>query len=375
VKNESIYSLLPLDTSGRRARKGFEYQDHVGAFLLLLMLLDETLKEVWFETEDDLTLIWNNKGIDTVEFIQVKHENLPSRYSVSTICSKNGSKESLLEKSLKQDRCREKTKFRFITSYDVDRELSVLKLPLNEKFRTAVEETKKEQLLISAIEEHLPDFKSPNGNGIDYWVKNCFWDKFPDSIASLEAKNKICFEEILNGRPFGCYPDQRNELYQQILARVKKASTEDIVITNDASRITRQDLLTWFDLQLSELRAPKGATVRLKEKLVEAGIDSVLINRAEELKWEYMSAKLDSDFVKGSQFSVLEKSIANLLFDLKLKLDAGQLELDGPNFLLRCKQEVEALAEAYPNLLKEHAVAFMFDYTNRCLHRYIKPNK
>jgi hypothetical protein len=62
----SIHDLEPLEKGGEVAREGFIYKDHVGAgFCLDMVELDELL-QVWFETHDDITLIWenanNNKG-------------------------------------------------------------------------------------------------------------------------------------------------------------------------------------------------------------------------------------------------------------------------------------------------------------------------
>jgi hypothetical protein len=69
---KSIYELTPLDISGRHARNGFEYQDHVSATFCLEMMLHPELKEVWPETHDDITLFWRDSSDVRVEFVQVK---------------------------------------------------------------------------------------------------------------------------------------------------------------------------------------------------------------------------------------------------------------------------------------------------------------
>jgi len=373
VPSPSIHSLIPLDLSGRYARGGFTYQDHIAACLCMQMLEDDRISQVWFETEDDITIIWEARGIETVEFVQVKHEDRKSRWSVSALCAQKDGAKSIFEKSLANDRCKENVQFRVVTSYDVDQALDVLKLPIGGAFRVA--ELTKETQVITEIAKHLPNALSPNGNGIEFWVKNCWWEKYPDTIENLIAKNKICLEKILNTHPQHAFWDQRDELYQQLLGLVKDAATVPIAHDQALSKITRAALLLWFDVNLKKLHAPKGGTENLRRKLAEAGIDEPLIKRAEQLKWDYMKHKLDSDFVKGKQVQKLEADISSLLFDLKLQLDAGKLNLDGPNFLLKCKDEIEGKVPLPQNLQKDDAIAFMFDYTNRCLHRFIRPSK
>jgi hypothetical protein len=58
----SIYDLAPLEHGGIDNRKGIDFQDHVAADFCLDMILDNGLKEVWCETQDDITLIWNREG-------------------------------------------------------------------------------------------------------------------------------------------------------------------------------------------------------------------------------------------------------------------------------------------------------------------------
>lgn len=199
----SIHATVPLNISGRHARKGFDYQDHVGVALCMQALQDDSITEIWFETEDDLTLIREAEGKVTVEFIQVKYVNRPSRWSVKAICEGVGTSKSLLETSFENDRCAETALFRIVASYDVDNALSVLKLPCNGSFRTASAE--KETDLIKLIKKQLPKVKSANGHGTDYWVKNCTWEKWPDNITDLESSNKLKLENLLEKYPKHAY--------------------------------------------------------------------------------------------------------------------------------------------------------------------------
>ena len=72
----SIHSLPPLERGGVEARIGFAFQDHVAASYLIDLLEEPTLLEVWCETHDDITLIWQGKASQEVEFVQVKSNAL-----------------------------------------------------------------------------------------------------------------------------------------------------------------------------------------------------------------------------------------------------------------------------------------------------------
>ncbi|WP_366055795.1 dsDNA nuclease domain-containing protein [Gimesia sp.] len=68
----SIRNLSPLERGGVEARKGFEFQDHIAAGFLIDLLVHSELLEVWCETHDDITLIWQETSDLVVEFVQVK---------------------------------------------------------------------------------------------------------------------------------------------------------------------------------------------------------------------------------------------------------------------------------------------------------------
>ena len=78
----SIFDLEPLEHGGEDARQGFGLQDHVAAGLCLEMLRNPSIREIWCETHDDITIlseIDSTKAI-SVEFVQVKtvHEKRKS---------------------------------------------------------------------------------------------------------------------------------------------------------------------------------------------------------------------------------------------------------------------------------------------------------
>ena len=96
------------------------------------MLRNPNLLEVWCESLDDITLIWNDNGVVTVEFVQVKAGDIGQMWTVPRICE--GGVTSLVGRSLIQHRCSEPCYFRVVTRLGIHSDLHVLRLK-NDAFR------------------------------------------------------------------------------------------------------------------------------------------------------------------------------------------------------------------------------------------------
>src|SRR5665647_58012 len=83
----SVYYLPILTDGGRVARKGFIFQDHVGAKFLLELMLAQKDCDIFFENEDDIVVVQKSEIPVLVEMIQVKSNNLASRWSVAQLIS------------------------------------------------------------------------------------------------------------------------------------------------------------------------------------------------------------------------------------------------------------------------------------------------
>jgi hypothetical protein len=79
----SIHDLTQLESGGTTARSGFAYQDNVAVSFCVEMLADRRIESVWCEVHDDLTLIWNEQGVQEVEFVQVKAERRDALWSTA----------------------------------------------------------------------------------------------------------------------------------------------------------------------------------------------------------------------------------------------------------------------------------------------------
>ncbi|MFZ1527464.1 MAG: dsDNA nuclease domain-containing protein [Ferruginibacter sp.] len=358
----SIY-FIPVSTDGGRiARKGFIYQDHVGAKFLLELMMQENDCDIFFENEDDIVVVHKSKVPVTVEMFQVKSNNLISRWSVSQMIS-----HEIIQRSLMRGRCAEDVTYSLITAYDVDDDLAVLKEIPNTTGRT------KEKLDGLCTKLHSrKDVIPTNEKGQTFidWVNTCIWYKYPENITLLEASNLVLLEKMIDT----CFHsvlflDQKQELYQSLLAKVQQASSLDRTTFNKVS------LQEWFEERLKETSIPKKGTEKLIEKMGYAGLDNTQIETAKELKWIYKRETLENQYIGRLAINSFKVDAVALLQDLKLKLDAGELEeiniKEGISFHKYCIKKVDELGEAQ-KINNALARGCMYDITNRCLHRFKK---
>lgn len=373
---KSIYELQPINISGRHARNGFDYQDHIGAGFCLDMLLREDLEEIWFETHDDITLLWRSQDEIRVEFVQVKSNNLPSRWSVSSITHRDsGPGSSLLEKSLYQHRCNETSTFRIVTSYDVHADLEPLKLEFS--IRPCINDSDELKALVAKIKGRFGgDITVPeSGMGVDFWIDNCLWDKRPDDVCQVENYNKLLSERVFKSKRVNLVPEHRDELYKKLLFLVKEASAKNLTSFPESYKISRSHLNSWFDRTLMLLSNYSRSDNPLRDKMQDAGLPEPLVLTAEDLHWRYREARLDPDYYGGpTAFKHLEDEIMSLL----PKLQSYQYSLSGSFdsllFHKLCIDEVYKVIEKdrlSGFSLPEHiAAGFFYQVTNRCLMRF-----
>jgi hypothetical protein len=360
----SIYTFNPSNDGGRIARKGFIYQDHVGVRYLLDLALASDDCDILLENEDDLVVIHKTRIPVFVEMIQVKSNNLDSRWSISQLLSKE-----VLQKSLQRGKCSEEVTYRIITSYDIDSELEVLK----HDFSANEREKDKLKTLADGIKSNKKYTIPANAKGhtVDDWVDKCIWSKYPDSIESLYNGNLILLEQVLkNCFSITILTDQKIELCQQLLALVQANSSTGQTLINKVF------LQTWFEEQLKQLITPKGGTEKLIEKMGIAGLDSVLIETAKEMKWSFVKETMNNVYSGQSAINKFKLDALSMLQNLKLKLDAGELEIsginDGPSYHKYCVEAIEKLA-VEQRIEPAIAKGCMYDITNRCQHRFLKP--
>ena len=368
---DSIYDLPPLETGGIEARQGFRFQDHVAAGFCLDMLLNDELREVWCETQDDVTLIWTNGNGIRVEFVQAKSNKLNQLWSVAKLCErkkkKNGT--SIIEKSLAYDRCSEPTSFRIVTSRDVQGDLSPLCLPLGDPDRLP-----KAAELASVLDEKVGTFTSPNGNSCEFWVENSTWS-VPGKEEALKNTNLLKLQNIMEAKTIFLARDQQEELYAKLLAKVKNAGDASEREGREQKQIRRDPLNEWFHETTEKLLHPAsaGGGAALRQKMLLADIPDDTILSALEARRSYVGEVMQHRYMDIDHRTEVEGEILAELQELKSNLDCGKWPDSGIDFHARCLERLRKLRDSWtrptkPPLNIMHGC--MYSVTDRCLHRF-----
>jgi len=389
-KPRSIRDLPPLETGGSDARRGFDLQDHVAAGYCIKMLTDPTLREVWCENQDDVTLIWEKGAGERVEFVQVKNNRLDTLWSVAKLCeretiqppssdptTKIQSKKvkrigsSMLERSLAYDRCQEPCCFRIVTSWQINKELQFLSR--GAEYRASVPADFAS--LVAALRRYVSEFVSPNGRDCAFWAAETTWEVV-DSVDSLRSRNILAFGRYVASHETFVAPDQIEELYMGLVGRVADASRADWRIDQEKKRIRRAALVSWVAGVVQEAMHPgsKGSR-KLRTKMNKAMLPKDSIDSAVEERARYREEMLAQRYFTSTEYRAIEGEIVSLLHSLRAQLDSGICDDPGIVFHARCRSALESFRESLPTDRRPHASfvhGCMYDITDRCTHRFIR---
>lgn len=374
-------NISPLETGGIVARDGFDFQDHVAARFCLEMLDDPSLHEVWCETQDDITLIWETKEGRKNEFIQVKGNKLDQLWSLALLCQKekkqetNSAPASIYEKLLANDRFSEKSLFRIVTRMEVKKELRLLKTPINSPARNPEGDGYK--ALCEGINNYSGAFCSPKDNGSEYWVSNTLWDA-EYSTDVLEDKNLEKLREYLDSRISEYVPrSQAEKIYQEILMKVKRAALEQWNNKPDDKKIKRDDFETWLNMKIVDqvTGSLTGVGKRMQVKMKAAKLPDDYILTAHQERRMYRKESLSPQYLETSDREWYEGEITASLLQLRAELDSGSDFSSGVEFHGRCLKKIKEIrdstnAKTRPNL--GLLQGYMYYITGRCFHRFMK---
>jgi Cap4-like dsDNA endonuclease family protein len=354
----SIRDLPPLETGGSEARRGFDLQDHVAARHCIQMLTDSFLKEVWCETQDDITLIWQDGATERVEFIQVKNNQLDGLWSVAKLCSRDAAGKqpndsslkakrigtSILERSLAYDRCQEACCFRVVTSWQVDKQLKFLTFSAAYRSAAQAELT----TLIVALQGYVGDFRSPNGRDCAFWAGCATWEVV-GSTEAVKAGNLLAFEKYLGAQGTFVAVDQAEELYMRLVAKVAAASRADWRVSPSEKRIQKGQLAAWIQQIVKDAIHPSshgGRKLRTKMKNAMLPGDSIE-SAAEERAW-YREELLTQRYFTTDEYRAIEGEVLSRLHTLRTQLDSGALDETGIAFHARCRADIESFRQSLP---------------------------
>ena len=374
----SIHSLPPLERGGVEARNGFAFQDHVAARNLIRLLEEPTLLEVWCETHDDITLIWQGQPSQEVEYVQVKSHTLDRFWSLAMLSRRdrdNGKVQhgsSIFERSLANDRCSEPSHFRLVTCIPPNSDLSVLQLPHNAPDRTIKADALKK--LADDLDGRTNNFRSPNGNGAHYWFRRMRWE-VQQSGDSLCNDSKMKLSRLLATKGIIFFPDQLDNLYSHILAQARDAATSDWGTCPSAKKICKEAMTSWLNSHLESISSqPTTAGTRLKDKLSRAGLAEGDILASMMSRQKYLSERYQPKYLKLSDLTHLGDEVSAVLQGLRAKLDSGEMSDNGIVFHSECLKAVEQLRQHHSDPKPPLSVlqGCMYDIADRCVHRFRK---
>jgi hypothetical protein len=379
----SIHQLTPLEEGGVIARSGFKFQDHVAVGFCLQMLIEDNLKQVWCESQDDITLIWDGGVLgEEVEFVQVKSNKLEHLWSAKEICKRDKDAQknlkigsSILEKSLAYDRCCEACRFRMVTAMQVNRELEVLRLPQSSPDRTYTNQKYLE--LCTKIGDDVKGFTSSNGNDSIFWLSRMFWQVEHDAEA-LERKNiELLMRFVEKCRDY-LVSDQLKELYSKLLQKVQEAAIAKWNQDPNAKKIVREDLSIWLAKAINEAQHPISTTSgsKLEEKMKQASLPDDAIANAQEARRFYRQERMTAKYLETSDQSKIERAVQATLQQLRAELDAGNFPDSGEKFHAICLSTLDSLQHTMPtkgSLELFYVQGIMYNITDRCLHRFRRP--
>lgn len=366
----SIHVLSPLELGGVHARTGLSFQDHVAATFLLRMLSDDRLAEVWCETQDDVTLIWQRDGTQVVEFVQVKSAELDHLWSVAELCRRENGRPgtSVLERSLAYDRAEEPATFRIVTTRDVSKDLSILKNPCDSHARQGN--------ALNSLHKKIPaallTATSPNGNDVLYWLQNTLWEVRYGEDA-VRAANILGLATAIHATDQFLAPDQLDELYARLVKIGYDAALAKWAVEPQAKRLRRSDFTSNVQRLVFNATHPTTQRNRLRRKLEAAQLSSTTVAGAERHRQAYRSERLRPKYVTTTaDADLLDLEVDAVLQRLRSQLEAGQYP-DSATFHSACVEELERMrGESSQAVPRFYVQGCMYDMTDRCLHRFTK---
>jgi len=374
----SIHDLPPLERGGVVARHGFDVQDHVAASFILLMIEKPELLQVWCETHDDITLIWQGSSGEEIEFVQVKSSELNQLWSVAKLCerekvgadSKAGT--SIYERSLANDRCRESCRFRLVTCRPVHTDLYALTLPPSSPDRAS----KQADLVVMAqdIDGRATGFQSPNGNGSAFWISQLLWD-VRHSLETVKTANIAMLRRLVEQNGGYLFSDQLDDLYSSLLTKARSAATAEWGVAPEQKKLIRESVVAWFNRTLSCRLHPIPATggASLTTKMTAAAIGEAEIESSLETRRHYLAERLQPKYLSLSEREHVEGEVTATLHALRAQLDAGELPDSGVDFHAKCINALQGLQNRLPTTRPVPLVFLlgcMYSITDRCTHRF-----
>ncbi len=377
-------NVAPLEMGGVIARDGFVFQDHVAVQFCLKMVSDATLRQVRCESQDDITLIWQDEHDEEIEFVQVKGSTFDQLWSIAKLCErdkksdKTSSKKvnslgsSIIERSLANDRFLQTSRFRIVTRRDLNNDLQILKFPFSSPLRLSTNGDSEN--LSSALEARIVEFKSPKGHGAKFWVLKTLWQVEYNSEA-LKHKNINSLRRFVENLGGYLPTSQEDALYTVLLKKVQDAACADWRIDPCAKQIGSESFIVWLKQLIEDTQRTSSATPgkKMQEKMEDVDLPEDYIESAHRALKLYRQETLQPKYFDTSVRVLIEGEVSAILQDLRSDLDIGKLSVSGVKFHAACLSKLRELQATLP-LEPKPTLGFlhgcMYFITGRCGHRF-----
>lgn len=248
------------DAGGVAGRRGFRFQDHVGAGFVISMLADPELVQVEFETGDDIVLRWLAGGQDLFEYVQVKTTENDAKWSCQELFARDKKRPgtSIAEKSLYCDRHGGSASFRIVSVRDVRKELRPFCVERGKR-RTVKPELDK---LVDKFANKYKTARSPSGRTLRDWASSLFWKVEPDKDTLQAVNVNRLIQQAGDAGETPSHP-QAVAIYIELLGMVADAADASRIFDPDAKALTRDGILSWWRAKLNHIRISNRGSLKV----------------------------------------------------------------------------------------------------------------
>lgn len=358
---------------------------------------DPHLVEVWCESQDDITLIWEAApGSESVEYVQVKGQ-MSRAWSVAFLCSAEAAEEeesdldgadskkknsapsalpeTIVEKLMANDRSNDGVdiSFRLVVRNRSLGDIAPLLAKIGEPSRASTNPAY--HTMCGKFIDKLSHAISPNKHDVLYWIERtwieCVGDEMSLLAVTTQKLNRIVYH--FHGEPLT--PEQIDAFYKEFVRLAFDAGKAE---DTNAKRWTKSQLRAWFEEKLTEISqivsvAPQ--TGFLFEKMRDAGISTHYTN-AYAQRLEFRRWKRSPTYMSTVDSLEVQAMVSGELLSLMLGLEMAK-DKPGIEFFQKCLQRLSELGKV---ISKQKSVSLpgtilngcMYDQAGRCGHNWGK---
>ena len=194
------------------------------------------------------------------------------------------------------------------------------------------------------------------------------------SEESLRNRNLHLLAKAVDASGRFLASDQREQLYELLLMKVKAAADADKSLNRDAGKLKCDALMDWFEGQVRALdRGGSEAGGRdLRAKLEAAGISGDIVDSAEELRRSYLSRWPRPSYLERDVAREWEDRVRAELVELRSRLNSGEINEPGVQFHNRTLAVLEKVRGEAAKLPKDFFQGCMYYITDLCQHRFLR---